>query len=447
MKTKFTLITIFIFAILATATNAKERTFKISKLYFQNTENASLEKGIHENPFNHFTIAEREFSVPGYSEDYSWDIDANSWQHISNTTYTYDFAGNLEEEIVQDSQTDIYLSRNSYTYDEWGNLTEEMYYIRGIDEWVPISGEKSIYTINVEGVVNGIIEQIFEGGEWTNVTRLEYVFNSSGVPIGMQTYKWEGNDWALYSKTVNVSWADWQTKKIAGYTTQYWQNGTWFNGERYSSVYQGNNYTGTLEVWSNTEWTYSRQEFYSINSNEEILILREWTENGWVPAESYITNFDTQGNQTGFFYSSWDGVNWFPEMEFYFDLTYNGIDVTEMQIRYRDPDSEVPFLVSKNVFSSFLHFVKTDVPDDLNVFENVKVFPNPVTNSFQIRIDDTNISNYHVNIVNLAGQTIFSDTFSDPSISIHTEGFVSGMYLLNIKSDEGKTYNSKFLKN
>ncbi len=445
MKTKITSIAMSILFVIGTAVNANQRNFKTSNLKFLKTNGISLEQGIHTNFFNFQKQTEIELSVPGYSADYSWDIESNKWQHVSNTTYTYDFNGNLQEEIVQEAQTDVYITRNSYSRDESENLIEEVSYIMGADEWIPVSGEKSVYTISPEGYINGVIEQTLENGEWMNKTRQEYILNSSGIPIGLQTYQWEADDWALYSKTVNITWADWQTKKMAAYTTQYRQNGTWFNGERYSAEYQGNNYTGTFEVWNNTEWSYSKQEFYSRNANEEILLLREWTENGWIPTEKYTTNFDFRGNQTGFFYSTWNGINWSPEMEFYFDLTYNGIDVTEMAVRYRDPNIEEPVYLSKYQFSSFLHFIKTDV-NDLNILENVMVYPNPASSAFNILIDETGTSKYTVNIFDFAGQTIFSNTYSNPSISINTEGFTNGMYLLNIKTDDGRIFNSKLLK-
>lgn len=34
----------------------------------------------------------------------------------------------------------------------------------------------------------------------------------------------------------------------------------------------------------------------------------------------------------------------------------------------------------------------------------------------------------------------------DPTISVNTEKFTTGMYLLNIKTDNGRIYNSKLLK-
>jgi hypothetical protein len=83
----------------------------------------------------------------------------------------------------------------------------------------------------------------------------------------------------------------------------------------------------------------------------------------------------------------------------------------------------------------------------VNVLENVAVYPNPVTRDFNIKIDDTNASEFFVSIVNLAGQTIFSGNYSNPAISVNTEGLTSGIYMLNIKSSEGKLYNCKLLKN
>jgi hypothetical protein len=93
-----------------------------------------------------------------------------------------------------------------------------------------------------------------------------------------------------------------------------------------------------------------------------------------------------------------------------------------MVIRSWNPSLTAPENLSKYIFSDFLHFT-TDVPEISNLLNNVKVFPNPVSSNFNIQIDENKISNYHVNIVNLSGQTIFSNTYSNPSISINAEWF------------------------
>ncbi len=446
MKTKFTIVTLCLLFVLSLSLQAQNQITQNGKKYFQNTGKISLEQGIHSSHFALPKSVAGQISVPGYSEDYSWDPDANDWLHVSNTTYSYDDAGRITEEIEQEAQTDIYLSRNSYSYDYFGNIIEDVNYTRGVEEWIPAGGSKSEYLLNVNGEVVGVIGKIIMDGEWINKTKTEYILNANAVPIGMQTYNWTGTDWELYGKTVNITWHNWQKRQIAGYTFQYLQDGFWTNGERYFAQYNGNSYIGEFETWQNTQWEYTKREVYSKTVNEEILTLGSWNGAGWVMEERYTTKYDGRGNQTKMEFATWSPFEWLIELEFFFDLTYNeSIDVTELVIRYRDPDITEPANISKLVFSSFLHFETTGV-ENVNVLENVEVYPNPVTSVFNIKINDKSATEFAVNIVNLAGQTIFSGNYSTPSISVNTELLPGGMYLLNIKSSEGKIYNSKFMK-
>ena len=446
MKTKFTTITMFVLFAFGIAANAERTKSEIGKQYFFSAKRGYSGNHKNQGGFKQLFVTVNQLSVPGYSEDFSWDEDLNDWKHDSNTTYTYDDAGRVTEEIAQEAGTDIYISRISYSYDLFGNITEEVSYVRGFDEWTPVSGDKSVYTISAESQINGVIEQTLENGIWVNKTRIEYILGANNIPIGLRTYNWDENEWILHSKTMNVSWADWDTRKLAGYTEMLWQNQNWVNAERYTTQYDGENYTATTETWVNIEWVNSERQTYSRTEIQEEIVLEKWTEQGWEKTEKYKGTFDAYGNPTGMFYSSWYETGWELEMELFFDLLYNEAnDVTEMILRYRDPELSEPVNISRYKYSSFLHFT-TDVPE-INVLNNVKVFPNPVRSTFTIQIDESKITNYQVNIVNLAGQTVFSNNYSNPFISVNTENFTSGMYLLNIKTNDGRIYNSKLLKN
>ncbi len=446
MNTKFTTITLVILIAIGNAVIAKQQNYKINKLQFLKANRIVPEQNVHNNFSELLKLTETEISLPGYSEDYSWDMQFRLWHHVTNTTYKYNESGKLIEEIVQDAVNDIYLLRTSYSYDNFGNLTEEVSHIMRTGEWTLVSGKKSLYSISGDGQISSVTEQTFENEEWTYKNKIEYVLNSSGIPVGMQTFKWNGNDWTLFSKTVNISWADWQNKKLAGYTIQYPYNQTWINVERYSAEYHGDNYTETIELWDNQQWVNSQRESYSKSATEEVLVLLDWTDAGWELVGNYRTTFDFMGNQTGFHYSTWDVDKWIVEMEMYFDLTYNeSNDVTEMVVRQRDKETEVSRNISKHNYSSFLHLT-TDVPE-IPILNNVKVFPNPISKDFTIKIDETKPTNYQVNIINLVGQTIFSNTYFDSSISVNTDGFTAGMYLLNIKTNDGRVFNTKLLKN
>jgi len=73
--------------------------------------------------------------------------------------------------------------------------------------------------------------------------------------------------------------------------------------------------------------------------------------------------------------------------------------------------------------------------------ENIKLYPNPVKDILKINIpNNENIS--ELNIYNVAGQKVKTSNQSD----INVESLSKGVYLIDIKTDKNKTYNSKFIK-
>lgn len=443
MKTIFTTITMLVLLCLGIAAHGEQKKSETGKQYFLDAKKGILSNSENTGQFKHLFVTGNQLSVPGKSEDYSWNEELNDWQHVSNTTYTYNNSGKLTEEIARDAETNYYLSRNTYSYGS-GNTFEEVSYIWIIDGWIPVAGERRLNTI-FELQLTGTVEQTLENDVWVNKTKSQYIYFDNNIPIEIQTYNWDGDNWILHSRMGLLTWANWPNRELTAYTKQIMQDNNWVNAERYSKQYDGNNYTATTEIWENEAWVNSTKETYSRTETQEELIMEEWTVQGWGKTEKYQGTFDDFGNPTGMKYSSWFDTEWELELELLMDLSYNeSNDVTEMFIRSWNPSLTAPENLSKYIFSDFLHFT-TDVPE-ITSLNNVKVFPNPVGSNLNIQIDENKISGYHVNIVNLTGQTIFSKKYSNPSISINADGFASGMYLLNIKTDDGSFYSQKLLK-
>lgn len=425
------------------AAHGVEKSAEPGKMHLLDAKKALMESSENSGHLKTLFFNGNQLSVPRNSEDYSWDEELNDWQHVSNTNYTYNNAGKLIEEISRDAETNYYLTRNTYSYGS-GNTFEEVSYVWIIDGWRPVNGDRRVNTF-FETLLMGAVEQTLENEIWINKNRIQYIYGNNTIPTGIQTYHWNGTEWMIYSKIINLTWADWPNRELAAYTIQYSQDGNWVNAERYSKQYDGDNYTTTTEVWENEAWVNSTRETYTLTGTEEELILESWTPQGWKNTEKYQGTFDDNGNPTGMKYSSWFDTGWELELVLFMDLTYSGsIDVTELVIRSWNPSLTNPENLSKYVFSNFLHLT-TDVPEISNL-QNVKVFPNPVSSSFTIQIDENRAANYQVNIVNIAGQTVFSNTYSEPFISVNAGNFTPGIYLLNIKSDEGNTFTSKLLK-
>lgn len=443
MKTRRTTLFVVLLLLVGFSVNANQQNSKINRLRFLQQQKASLLKEINSADLKRLSFANNQFSVPGNSGDYTWDPETNSWMLTSITTYTYDETGNLLDEIVQDAESYLYLTRESQKYDNKGNITEEISYIRGDEEWIILSGVKTLYSYDDHGNLTEEIEQIWNDGIWENKSKHYYTLNGSGIPTEFHESVWDGAAWVDYSRTILLVWHDWAKKQLAGYTVQYWQDG--MKDERYTAVYEGDSYTGTTEVQENGGWVNSKRETYIHSSTEVATISETWENSAWKKGEKFVSTFDTSGNPTGFQYSSWGGNDWFLEIRYYFDLVYDDMNnLTEMTVRYWDPELETPENVLKSVFSNFLYFT-TDVPE-ISVLNNVKVFPNPVENALNISISDASVNSYQLNISNLAGQTVYQDAFSNSFVAINTEKIPRGVYVLSIRAKDGKTHQTKVFK-
>ncbi|MCK3685976.1 T9SS type A sorting domain-containing protein [Maribellus sp. YY47] len=444
MKTRFTCI-FFMLVMFGIGVNAKQKSLEGRKLPRLNIKSIALNNGTKVNELRHLTLTGDQFSEPGFSQDFSWDEESGGWMYVTNTTYSYNDVGAPTGEVIQDAGTDLYLFRNSYDYDYFGNITEDIAYTRGVDEWIISAGEKSVYTVNGNGDITGVTHQTWENFEWVNKTKDVYTLNAQNVPTEMETYTWNGTGWDAYSKTMDITWTNWNKRELGAYTLQLWKEGAWENAERFSSSRNGNTFTDVIQLWKNNEWVNEKRETYTSTDTEEQITLELWRQEEWQKKEKYLASIDGRGNQTGVVYSSWDGTEWYAEMELFFDLTYNeSDDVTQMVFRYRDPSMEEPANISKFLYSSFLHFT-TDVPV-VELLDNVQVFPNPVNNSLNIHIDDSQLSTYEVNILSLTGQKVFSGIFSTPTISVNTGYFTAGTYVLNILNKDGRVYNTELMK-
>lgn len=246
MKTKFTFIAFLTLLILSPSVHANQTFVDIWKRYFVKANEISVVNGIRSFYFEFPKYAAGANSVPGYSENYSWNTNINDWKHISNSTFTCDEAGRITEENVQDVQTNIYYNQYSYAYDYYGNVTEDVSYTRVIDEWELLIGKKSEYLYSVNGEITGVIEQAVENKAWVNKTKTEYILNSFSVPVGMQTFNWNRTGWESYSKTTDIAWKNWQKRELAAYTLMLWQNDTWVNSERYATQFNGDSYIQQL---------------------------------------------------------------------------------------------------------------------------------------------------------------------------------------------------------
>jgi len=99
-----------------------------------------------------------------------------------------------------------------------------------------------------------------------------------------------------------------------------------------------------------------------------------------------------------------------------------------------------------DLFSSEPGFNNSTTTAQINLtdYESISVYPNPATNSIQLKTNNTEIE--EVEIYNMRGEKIFRQTGPElPPIAI--SGWIKGMYLVNTTTRNGKTNQTKFIKN
>ena len=82
--------------------------------------------------------------------------------------------------------------------------------------------------------------------------------------------------------------------------------------------------------------------------------------------------------------------------------------------------------------------------DDLNVSNLIKLYPNPVQNDLNVKLPQINGAEISYSIYNLSGQIISNDKLGNESIDVSQ--LSPGMYILQLKTNDGKKGTKSFIK-
>lgn len=112
------------------------------------------------------------------------------------------------------------------------------------------------------------------------------------------------------------------------------------------------------------------------------------------------------------------------------DWDENNISVIVLLTDYDDPKNEII-----NANSVKLTEIVTDV-NDLNHSYDVDIYPNPAVNETFVRIDLTSAADLSMNITDMNGNIVASQTYGvqtgDIALPVNTSSLASGIYLVNV---------------
>lgn len=107
-----------------------------------------------------------------------------------------------------------------------------------------------------------------------------------------------------------------------------------------------------------------------------------------------------------------------------------------------------PAILTNNTFNTVDSAFKSNTSIVEYTHADLSMFPNPTNGQLTIDLSNINLSNFiSLNIINVNGKTVMSEqkAYSD-KVSVDVFSLKSGIYIIQVKSSDGKSYRGRFVK-
>lgn len=121
-----------------------------------------------------------------------------NWVNDIRSSYTYTVQGytatKLSEKWDNSSQTWYTDKKTEYTYDVNGNITVRNIYLLSSTTNTLVNGQRNTFTYNSDDLLLVDITELWTNNAWENNHRIEYSYNSDGLPDTVSSGNWNGSN-------------------------------------------------------------------------------------------------------------------------------------------------------------------------------------------------------------------------------------------------------------
>lgn len=375
----------------------------------------------------------------------------------------------LLSSITQSYDGSNWINNNAsnYNYDTNGNLITETYFIWNSTHWENSSNTSYVYNGN-----NMVTEEIYQewnstNNQFENSYKDTYVYDSNGNIQNFFSYMWDATQWVLeYKRT-----AYYQNNKLDYVISAKWDGSQYVNEEKGVLTYTNGNVTEILDQnWNVTTsaWTDTSKDVYTYNTTtnkKELVETQNWNGSVWKLEFKTEYTTDNDGNRISSIDYNQDEIpqsktDYAYDNSFLMSNIYHPFkDKTGIDYYYEDfpythkilssTDSQYIGVAAKNnsATTSYMQSTKTtyDYESAITLAVNnqealslIKLFPNPVIESFEIA---PITQPEKVSIYNTLGKKLM-EQFVYRGKKVEVKNLAGGIYFLKFKS--GKTL--KFIK-
>jgi len=352
------------------------------------------------------------------------------------TSYNEDNQELLVTNATWNGSTWINSDRIQNTYDADGNPTT---ILLRIDDGSGnlVNSERVRIVYNSNGDPTSEIEASWDGSVWVNETRVLTSYDAAGLVISETKANWDGNTWVSENQISTVYNSAGQAISIIERIAD--GNGGLVNNLRTLNSYNadGQLITITNQEWNGTEWVQlDRCSFSFAGSN---LVDNDM--------DGFFNDEDCDDSNAD--------VN--PDAD---EIAYNGID-DDCDSATLDDDLDGDGFVLADDCDDMDAGINPDAEEIVNngidedcdgedllssvndfAANELKIYPNPAVNTLVLDINTSDVLS--MNIYNLFGQQLKSNTDINASLSMDVSDLISGTYIIKVCSQNcEKSFISK----
>ncbi|MDN3493266.1 T9SS type A sorting domain-containing protein [Winogradskyella bathintestinalis] len=355
----------------------------------------------------------------------------------------------------------------------------DQYFDSSTSTWQNNYGQNFNYDANSR--LSSIDSYFWNGSQWEPESKSQYTYSSTQTIFTDQVYNTSNSSFENdYRTTINID-------GNGDFTTlldEYWDGNQWVVGGRLTYSYDSGRISQVLfEEWDNVgmQWQISDRGTLTYNTNGNVALIEteEYINGAFTQSDREIQSFNSNGYIISSVLEIWNSVsmsyvedqrreftidgngNRLSSTDFYDGTSYTenyNYDFTELMSDYANPfvnaegleyiTSDFPFynkitsVTSNSNTNRILYNYEDRIAlstDDLEIQNDVKIFPNPTSSVLNIQ------TNKIIDVIEI--YDVFGKRISQTNQkTINTSHLSSGIYMIKISNIEGQSETKKFIK-
>ena len=261
MKTKFYLLTTFVF--LSMAVSAQKYNVMLIAGWINNSWADTL------RTTNTYDLNGNLIKLTSEV----WNAETSGWDNAINISHTLNSDATIKESLTQFWENNAWVDalKSIYTYSASKKILTQTSQMGFEGSWMDLS--MSTYTYDENDRPISMVTQVFN----INSNQITYTYNSDGTENQQVTQNWSGGQWVNSQRTTHTYNA---SKLVTSSLGEKWESEAWVNDTRSTITY---NAAGSItesmeETWMVNAWANTSKEMYTYTTNGELqqLISQLW---------------------------------------------------------------------------------------------------------------------------------------------------------------------------